>query len=52
MYGGDRPYEEAAMKVANLELQGLMHFSACNIKQLRFPLVIINHFSYVLARNY
>ena len=39
MYGGDKPSDEAAMKVANHELKGLMHYYSCNLKKLRFPLV-------------
>jgi hypothetical protein len=40
-YGGEERCDEFAMKVANLELQGLTHYSACNISKLHFPLMAI-----------
>lgn len=41
MFGGKEANDEAAMKVANHELKGLMQYSSCNIRQLRFPFVAI-----------
>ncbi len=41
LYGGDQPNEEAAMKAAGLELQGLGLVSVSCIKELHTPLMAL-----------